>query len=150
MSSNDELKVIRAEITALKNTLNSFKVNNSTAISRSLSADNEHNDNLKFIYYFIKDKELTKDEDKIKYNEDFILNYKEYEDKLFEECKTYIKEEIHDKIIAHLTNEVYNKLIEHINTSHQNTINSLTDRNLKICISTIEIYNELLSKLRKN
>lgn len=26
------------------------------------------------------------------------------------------------------------------------TINSLTDRNLKICISTIEIYNELLSK----
>ena len=27
------------------------------------------------------------------------------------------------------------------------TINSLTDRNLKICISTIEIYNELLSKL---
>ncbi len=30
------------------------------------------------------------------------------------------------------------------------TINSLTDRNLKICISTIEIYNELLSKLRKN
>ena len=27
------------------------------------------------------------------------------------------------------------------------TINSLTDRNLKICISTIEIYNDLLSKL---
>lgn len=26
------------------------------------------------------------------------------------------------------------------------TINSLTDRSLKICISTIEIYNELLSK----
>lgn len=30
------------------------------------------------------------------------------------------------------------------------TINSLTERNLKICISTIEIYNELLSKLEKN
>lgn len=30
------------------------------------------------------------------------------------------------------------------------TINSLTNRNLKICISTIEIYNELLSKLEKN
>lgn len=29
------------------------------------------------------------------------------------------------------------------------TINSLTDRNLKICISTIEIYNELLSKQDK-
>lgn len=43
-----------------------------------------------------------------------------------------------------------NGLDEALLESYKITINSLTDRNLKICISTIEIYNELLSKLRKN
>lgn len=43
-----------------------------------------------------------------------------------------------------------NGLDEALLECYKITINSLTDRNLKICISTIEIYNELLSKLRKN
>ena len=33
---------------------------------------------------------------------------------------------------------------------YKGTIKSLADRNLKICISTIEIYNELLKKYEKN
>lgn len=43
-----------------------------------------------------------------------------------------------------------NGLDEALLECYKITINSLTDRNLKICISTIEIYNDLLSKLRKN
>ncbi len=33
---------------------------------------------------------------------------------------------------------------------YKGTIKSLVDRNLKICVSTIEIYNELLSKYERN
>lgn len=33
---------------------------------------------------------------------------------------------------------------------YRGTIKSLVDRNLKICVSTIEIYNELLKKYEKN
>ena len=44
-----------------------------------------------------------------------------------------------------LENGLDNALLE----CYKITINSLTDRNLKICISTIEIYNELLSRQNK-
>lgn len=173
----DEIKKLRTEITVVKNILNSFKISN---ITKLLDIITNNNNGVKFIHYFIKDKDKIAEKEEensgieqqaegdeepsttvntkevIPYDESIILNYKEFENARYEEFKKFLQEDYYNKLVEHLTTEIYDKLIEHINNKHEETVNTIVNaindlgNNINQKITTLENRLDSVSQVANN